>query len=549
MESVGAYELVRRVAQSSSGSVWQGRDHDLDRDVALKQVPVDAGDAAQRVRSEARLLANFDHPNIVAVYGLVESAGDLWLVEEWVEGASLPAVLAAADKLSAPQSVGIVRGALQGLAYTHRRGVVHGDISPSNILFDSTGTSKLIDFGLAVTSGVLGGGGTPGFLSPEAMQGLPVTPRSDVYSAAAVLAMLLRGRPLFEGVTAESVVAVQLKTARPRLETIPSHTRDVLARALSRQATDRFADAEEFLQALEEAAERSYGADWLSHATIAGIVAGAGSAAVTVAATAISGGAAATSSQAAVAANQLAPVAQSSNFASQAVASAPPVAPTHVQSVINVAGRAVPRKAVAISAGATAAVVAAVIAVVVTTHGGSPTKTAAATPIVRTSTALPPSVSAAVLAPARPTVYTKGTATLTVSELSHCSTCDDHPGSDSSATLDNGSSFNGRVNLSFSTGQTNIRINGQLPDGTTAIAFPTTQVQIEISEPVLVLADSSPADTYTGNCTLTVTRSTDSSTITGTLDCPQITVSDSSTDGTPPAVWVYSEKLTFQASS
>ena len=107
----------------------------------------------ERLRAEAEVLSGLSHPNIVHVYDYVEEPHRAWLAEEWVDGTSLQAILDVHDRLTPEQSLGVVRGALTGLAYAHERGVVHRDVSTGNILADQEGTSKLVDFGLAAPAG------------------------------------------------------------------------------------------------------------------------------------------------------------------------------------------------------------------------------------------------------------------------------------------------------------------------------------------------------------------------------------------------------------
>lgn len=270
---VGPFDLGRQVASSPTGAVWQGYDPALNRAVALKRVADQAVHSVESLRQEARLLAALPHPNIVRVIDLIETSGLLWLVEEWIDGVALPSVIEKVGRLTAEQAVGVVRGALLGLGFAHQRGVVHGDISPSNMLLARDGTTKLIDFGLARPTGTPGVSGTPGYLSPEAARGLPLLPASDVFSAAAVLAYLLRGRPLFEGPTVEAVLAAQVRTAHPDLRGIDTAMGAVLRWGLAPEVSVRPADAGTFLAALDDAANRSFGTGWLATAGLAGAVA------------------------------------------------------------------------------------------------------------------------------------------------------------------------------------------------------------------------------------------------------------------------------------
>lgn len=270
---VGPFELGRQIASSPTGAVWQGHDPALGRVVALKRVSDQAMQSVESLRQEARLLAALPHPNIVRVIDLIETPGQLWLVEEWIDGVALPLVVGNVGRLTAEQAVGVARGALLGLAFAHATGIVHGDVSPSNMLLDRDGTTKLIDFGLARPTGTPGVSGTPGYLSPEAARGLPLLPASDVYSAAAVLAYLLRGRPLFEGRTVEAVIAAQVTTVRPNLRGIDAEIGEVLRWGLAPDASVRPIDAGAFLAALDDAANRSFGAGWMAAAGLAGAVA------------------------------------------------------------------------------------------------------------------------------------------------------------------------------------------------------------------------------------------------------------------------------------
>ncbi|WP_207009551.1 serine/threonine-protein kinase [Nocardioides aromaticivorans] len=245
---VGGYELVGRVGTGSTATVWKARDPGLGRDVALKQVPAAA---VEGLRAEAARLAQLDDPHVVQVFGFVEEAGAAYLVVEWIDGATLAEVLAAGGRLSVPQALGVVRGALLGLAHAHARGIVHGDVSASNVLVDVAGTSRLIDFGV--------GGSTPAYRAPEAARGETLSPAADVYAAAAVLVHLLTGQ-LDPG-------------AAPAVDRADSGLRPVLATALAPEPEARYPDAAAFLAALEEAAERTYGPAWWTTAGVGGMVA------------------------------------------------------------------------------------------------------------------------------------------------------------------------------------------------------------------------------------------------------------------------------------
>lgn len=266
---LGRYELIGQLSRSSTGAVWKAHDSQLQREVALKQVSSLAVGLRDQLISEATVLASMDHPHIVAVYDLFETDDALWLVEEWVDGADVSRLLTTAGGLSIVQSLGILRAALQGLAFAHEIGVVHGDVTPSNILVDQQGVSKLVDFGLAGAGSRPGAGsGTPGYASPEAAEGGPLTFASDVWSAAAVLAALLDP----SGLTSASPDDRMDRLARSG---VPAPVRQVLVRALADDPTARQPNAGVLLAELEEAADQAYGAGWWQSAGVVGVVAAA----------------------------------------------------------------------------------------------------------------------------------------------------------------------------------------------------------------------------------------------------------------------------------
>jgi eukaryotic-like serine/threonine-protein kinase len=241
VECVGSYELLGRLADTNSAQRWRGRDTALGRDVLVRRLGV-GSTVWPPPRSLARVLTGLSHPNIVGLLDQVEADGQVWLIDESADGVTLASVLARDEPLTAAQAVGVVRGVLQGLAYVHNRRALHGDINPSTILLDARGRARLSDFGLPAPTAA-----SRDFLSPEAVNGLGLSARSDVYSVAAVLALLL-GRAVDPAI------------------------RPVLAKGLARDPTDRYLDAEQFLQDLEDAAEAALGEAWLADASIAVLV-------------------------------------------------------------------------------------------------------------------------------------------------------------------------------------------------------------------------------------------------------------------------------------
>lgn len=206
----GPYEVVGELGRGGMGVVLLGRRADgrYDREVALKVVPASLvqGHLESRFRTEVRILAELDHPNVARLLDAGESdEGLAYLVMEYIDGPRLDA-FADERALDVRARLQLFRQVLDGVDYAHSRGVVHRDLKPSNILVTRDGVPKLVDFGIAKLLEPVGEETvlltrtaqrllTPEFASPEQVRGGPVDPRSDVYALGVVLYRLLTGRP------------------------------------------------------------------------------------------------------------------------------------------------------------------------------------------------------------------------------------------------------------------------------------------------------------------------------------------------------------------
>jgi serine/threonine-protein kinase len=276
-QSFGPYVVLEAVARGSTGTVYRARHVELDRVAAIKELNADMlgmPGMRERLRAEAETLARLSDPHVVEVFDYVEEAGRAWIAEEWVTGAPLGRILDVHGALTPEQSVGVIRGAVLGLAHAHDVELLHRDVAPGNILADMAGTSKLLDFGLAAPVGEQGVFGTPAFMSPEAASGVPLGKPSDVYSVAAVLFTLLSGRPPYAGSDVAAVLRRHCEDPVPVLEGHGMDLQDLLRRSMAKDPSERPRDARAFLGELEEAARRRFGAAWLQRASVAGVVAG-----------------------------------------------------------------------------------------------------------------------------------------------------------------------------------------------------------------------------------------------------------------------------------
>ena len=243
---IGRYTLVRQLPGGRHGAVWKARDTELGHDVALKQLASVTASIVPRLRSETDRLAQLQQENLATSYPAVIDDTAVWLAEDWVEGTSLATVLHGANGLTRAQALGVLHGALTGLAAAHRSGVVHGDLAPRTLLISTAGQPVVVGFGTHFATDV---GGLDGFASPETSAGRELTPAADVFSAGAMLRHLL----------AE--------------EGVPAEIRPVLDRAQSTDPASRQPDARAFLDELEPAAERAFGAGWWTTAGLGGVVA------------------------------------------------------------------------------------------------------------------------------------------------------------------------------------------------------------------------------------------------------------------------------------
>ncbi|MEX0658544.1 MAG: protein kinase [Egibacteraceae bacterium] len=258
------YELRGILGTGGMARVYEGYDRTLARRVAVKVLRDDIGggrELRERMLREARAAASFHHPNAVAVFDTGQEGRTPYIVMELVEGRTLADEIAHHGSLDAARTVTIAVQVLSALAAAHRRGLVHRDVKPANIMLPPGNGAKLTDFGIAkgleelsdltVDGEVLG---TPKYLSPEQVSGSPATPRSDVYAMGVVLYEMLAGQPPFTGDNAFAVARAHQEDAPPRLDRrvkgLDASLVGVVNRCLEKDPSRRYADADDLLKAL-----------------------------------------------------------------------------------------------------------------------------------------------------------------------------------------------------------------------------------------------------------------------------------------------------------
>ncbi len=260
---VGAYELLELLGHGGMASSWLARSADGST-VVLKFPDVgQLGDPAvyERFRREVAIGAQVDHPAIPKALGIGEDWHHPYLVMEYVQGELLSALLQREGRLPWPRAAELMGQLLDALAYLHARGIYHRDLKPENIVLTPEGRLKIIDFGIALVGGrprvtwrgFSGLAGTPEYMAPEQVRGERGGAASDVYAAGVIFYEMLRGRPPFAGDNPLAVMYQALNEAPEpvsRFAAVPPAADRVLARALYRDRTHRFASAREFALAL-----------------------------------------------------------------------------------------------------------------------------------------------------------------------------------------------------------------------------------------------------------------------------------------------------------
>lgn len=258
--SVGEFDILQELGRGGMGVVYKAYQPSLNRVVALKVLSETlAGDAAfvKRFQNEAMAAAQLNHAHVVAIYTVGSHDGSYYIAMEYVDGLSLSTLIDEQGRLEVADALGIARQVLQALAAAHDLGIIHRDIKPQNILVDSAGRVRVLDFGLArlpaeaasrltEARGVLG---TLAYMAPEQCRGEESDRRTDLYAVGAVLYQMLTGRLPFQGRTPAALVQALLNDPVPdprRLRSdLPEPVVHIVQRALAKNPADRYGSAAE----------------------------------------------------------------------------------------------------------------------------------------------------------------------------------------------------------------------------------------------------------------------------------------------------------------
>jgi serine/threonine-protein kinase len=258
----GRYKVISRVGSGGMADVYLAEDQLLGRQVAVKLLHhhfAEDQEFVERFRREASSAAGLSHQNIVGIFDRGEWQGTYYIAMEYVAGRSLKTTVREQGALDPALAIDVVVQILRAARFAHKRGVVHRDLKPHNVIIDDEGRVRVTDFGIAragasdmtLTGSIMG---TAQYLSPEQAQGHIVSGASDLYSIGVILYELLTGVVPFEGETAVAIAFKQV-SAEPRPPsavnpTVPPALDAVVLRALAKDPAQRYADADEFIAVL-----------------------------------------------------------------------------------------------------------------------------------------------------------------------------------------------------------------------------------------------------------------------------------------------------------
>jgi serine/threonine-protein kinase len=272
---IGRYDIERVLGEGAMGVVYEGRDTRLHRKVAVKTILKSALDSesakeySMRFAREAQAVARLNHPNIVQVFDYAEEGDVAYIVMEMVHGRELKTFFDAKERFGLKEIVHIMGELCEALHFAHEASIIHRDIKPANVMIDSQGRVKLTDFGVAritdpdrtLSDKTQAGAvvGTPAYMSPEQIQGGIIDRRTDIFSAGVILYEFLCGAKPFIGSGAWAIAKKILTENPPAPSSVNPALSPlfdaVVAKALAKNANDRYQTARQFGFALHRAFE------------------------------------------------------------------------------------------------------------------------------------------------------------------------------------------------------------------------------------------------------------------------------------------------------
>ena len=264
---IPGYDVKRTIGRGGMATVYLAIQQSLEREIVLKTLNTthdESGDFFERFLKEGRIIASLRHPHIVTIFD-IGSADDLvYISMEYVDGGDLRGKIE--NRLAPVRGLDLLNKIGQALDYAHKKGIVHRDVKPANILFRSDGTPLLGDFGIAKdftvdkeltsTGTILG---SPFYMSPEQAEGLPVDGRTDIYSLGVIFYEMLTGERPYDGDSAIKVIMKHIQAPVPQLPPELDQFQPLLNRLMAKNRDQRIPDAGQLVTEVEELREEVEG--------------------------------------------------------------------------------------------------------------------------------------------------------------------------------------------------------------------------------------------------------------------------------------------------
>ena len=261
----GRYEILAILGQGAMGAVYKAKDLELDRWVAIKVIQPELSNSKailKRFKQELILARQVTHRNVVRIFDIGETDGMKFITMEYVDGGDLKSVILERGKIPPEEAFAIVRQICHALVAAHAEGVVHRDLKPQNIMFDSTGRVVVMDFGIAhskdapsmtMTGALMG---TPEYMSPEQAKGDKTDHRADIFAVGIIFYELLIGRVPFQARTVvETMYKRTMERAVPPVDvdrSVPIHANRIVMKCLETDPANRYQDVKELIKDLDE---------------------------------------------------------------------------------------------------------------------------------------------------------------------------------------------------------------------------------------------------------------------------------------------------------
>lgn len=264
--SIGRFRVLRILGEGAQSVVYLAEDPHLQREVAIKTVHLAGGEdhlaRTQTLIDEARTVSKLQHPNIVPIFEAGEHEGNPYLVFEFVQGSDLAHLIRKEGALPAQRAVELAIQILDAVAYAHQHNIIHRDLKPSNILLNAEGVPRVMDFGIATRISEKAGAekvlmlfGTPGYMAPEYITGMEISPRLDIFATGMILHQMLTGKPAVQGSdprdTLRLIVQEPIAPPSGRNSQVDEKLDGIVLKALAKNPLSRYDSAQEMKAALQ----------------------------------------------------------------------------------------------------------------------------------------------------------------------------------------------------------------------------------------------------------------------------------------------------------